>query len=266
MKKYKLIKTYPGSPCFGTEIIEAADIKGKYFIKRSNIWFTNNPEKYPEFWENVIEKNYEILSFISTNTAIGEKEGAIRYINDDGYTVDEYLYNGESVKNGAYLIHSIKRLSDGEVFTIGDKIDCKGWFGNIIKFKIINNELKIFQQQHINNSNYKPLLIQELNKFKTPLFTTKDSVDIFKGDIVYFVKINKYDDWENHYITVVDETSAKNHIRFSTKEKAEEYVLMNEKSLSPNDILNVWSELSDYSNESLLKNSTLMTRIIKSIK
>lgn len=53
MKKYKLIKEYPGSPELETIIIEAADIKNKYFIKRNDIWYINSPENYPEFWEEI---------------------------------------------------------------------------------------------------------------------------------------------------------------------------------------------------------------------
>lgn len=65
--KYELIKTYPGSPKLNTIC--------KY---DKNPWsdsnaFTNpvlNPENYPEFWQPVVEKDYEILSFICNPHAL----------------------------------------------------------------------------------------------------------------------------------------------------------------------------------------------------
>jgi hypothetical protein len=227
--KYRLIKTYPGSPELNT-ICEY----------NNNPWsdsnsFTNpvlKPKDYPEFWELVVEKNYEILSVITSNNKFIEK-----------------VYNQNATIKPFWKIHSIKRLSDGEIFTVGDKLDCKGWFGNITRFVIINNELKIFQQQHINSSKYKPLLIQELIKFKQPLFTTEDDVNIFEGDDVYWININTFKKVNcNKYNDDLGEISIKSllskkyeckAVGFSTKEKAEEYILMNKPCLSINDVINI---------------------------
>jgi len=265
MKKYKLIKTYPGSPCFGTEIIEAADIRGRYFIKRSDIWFINNPEKYPEYWEEVVEKDYEILSFISTDKAIGEKPNVIRYISKDQYSIEDYLYKGDSVRSGAYLIHSVKRLSDSEIFTIGDKIDWENISKSVVitKIELNREQIVVFAKYHSNMEGSLPLKV--ITKIKQPLFTTEDGVDIYEGDDFWILDILNF--------TVPVEAVGRSfnnykdkYLDFSTKEKAEKYVLMNKKSLSPNDILKVWSKLSGHSVESLLKNSKLMHRIITSIK
>jgi len=53
MKKFKLIKTYPGSPELGAEV----DFTGFKQLTQQAI-------EYPEFWEQVVEKDYEILSYI----------------------------------------------------------------------------------------------------------------------------------------------------------------------------------------------------------
>lgn len=47
MKKYKLIKIYPGSPILGT------------------IWEyrTKDFSNYPEFWQEVIEKEYQMVKY-----------------------------------------------------------------------------------------------------------------------------------------------------------------------------------------------------------
>ena len=68
-------------------------------------------------------KNWEILSFsdgfnIYTKHKLFTKDPKCFSINQARWYTEEELLN---VKK--YLIHSVKRLSDGEVFTIGDTID-----------------------------------------------------------------------------------------------------------------------------------------------
>jgi len=91
MKKFKLIKKYPGSPNLGTTCEERNNKSSfcYYFEGEKNIGITKDQvENQPEYWEEVIEKDYEILKTCPI-------EGRI---------------------------YSVKRLSDGEVFTVGDKI------------------------------------------------------------------------------------------------------------------------------------------------
>ena len=52
MKKFKLIKEYPRSPKLGTEIE----------IKESEV---NTIKTYPEYWQEIIEKKYEILELFT---------------------------------------------------------------------------------------------------------------------------------------------------------------------------------------------------------
>jgi len=68
------------------------------------------------------------------------------------------------------------------------------------------------------------------------IFTTEDNVDIFEGNTYYKV-VNK-----TFQLFIMENVSKGESLKskvFSTKEKAEKYILMNEKSLSPNDILKV---------------------------
>lgn len=92
MKKYKLIKQYPGSGVVGT-ITELTE-------KMNPAYFTDNPD----FYEEVVEKDYEIL--IS------------RVVPQE--------------------ILSVKRLSDGEIFTVGDRAMTQGSRGghSIRQFRI----------------------------------------------------------------------------------------------------------------------------------
>lgn len=111
MKKFKLIKEYPGSPKLDT----ICSYKG-------NVWsdsneFTSpifNPKKYPEYWEEIIEKDYEIVSLknkvgviINSSTIKKEFTPESLYLKA---TTTICKYSSDEFK-----IHSVKRLSDGEI-------------------------------------------------------------------------------------------------------------------------------------------------------
>ena len=265
--KYILIKRYPGSPKLGT-------IR-KY---EGNVWsdsneFTSpiiNPENYPEFWElvveypigtkvhnsqtnttytkkedgwykpsektgyndemiikshyiniiedKVVEKDYEILSYITIESEL------IKYkdldINDD-LNCDKYL-----------KIHSVKRLSDGEIFIIGDIIDTR--VDNKYKQEIL--EISIKNNTIVFRTKLGFVILSVAKKVKQPLFTTEDGVDIFEGDTYYKV-VN-----ESFQLLIMERAPKGKSLRskvFSTKEKAEEYILMNKPVLSLNDIKNL---------------------------
>ena len=134
--KYILKKEYPGSPKLGN-IIDNLE----------NDWIEN----YPEFWKLVVEKNYEILSVITNNNKFIEK-----------------VYNQDAIIEPYWKIHSVKRLSDGEIFTIGDKTN----FGLISKIVINNNSLSFYFEQKSCGYN-----LQTLIKLK-PLFTTEQRSEI----------------------------------------------------------------------------------------
>ena len=199
--KYKLIKEYPGSPRLGNTIDNL-----------ENDWIEN----YPEFWQEVVEKDYEILE-------VKGKYGAISsYI--------EELDNDLKDKT----IFKIKRLSDGkeEIFTIGDKTNN----GTISKFEIDSNGVRVFFEEKPKNYH---VSLNSIKHVKQPLFTTEDGVDIFEGDeVVCFDK----EDWitrNEKYKFQPFDVKDKNYLFFSTKEKAEEYILMNKPVLSLTDLKNL---------------------------
>lgn len=221
MIKYKLIKTYPGSHPKGAI---------------SKVDYSN----YPEFWEKVEELDYEILSFYS-----GHSDDKMAYIftkNSNG------LYSkgtGDCDLNHAlryWNIHSIKRLSDGEVFTIGDVVSSD-----------LNRIKKAIIEEFIIHKDSKEILlacgekiigflpgginINAMHKYKSSLFTTEDGVDIFEGDDFSVVQLKTFQ--------IINEckyplTNPLNWACFSSEEKAQEYVLLNKPMLSLQDLLNVW--------------------------
>jgi len=233
MKRYKLIKTYPDSPKLG------------YILEQKS--GSVDCENYPEFWELVVEKEFEVLSFIYNNKTLkfSENQNCFIYEPYDGYNhrqLDFLLRN-----SNVYKIHSVKRLSDGEIFTIGDEIDLTKYEFNFPKsdilteIKIIDNKIRFkmnFQEKHDWNSSY---TLDYIQKLKQRLFTTEDGVDVFEGDN-YVIVDNK--DW------YIDSTGGKNlnekdyRLYFSTKEKAEEYIVLNKPCLSFNEVYSLLGKLS----------------------
>lgn len=239
MKKFKLIKEYPGSPELNT-ILTDLDYSRAYGTEIS---------KHPEFWEEVIERDYEILSF-SCNNSLSillelHEDGKYSYKKAKNYSGTGRLTEQECLKDSYYTIHSVKRLSDGEVFTIGDKVNseifdksCQTIFTITIDCTT-NNKIQIW----VNNNNKSRFwYLENVTKIKQTLFTTEDGVDIYEGDDFYFVKIKNSNSldfiWEisTPNSSFVYEPEFEKY--FSTKKAAEEYIIMNKPCLSINDIIN----------------------------
>ena len=215
--KYKLIKEYPGSPELNT-ICEYTN----------NLWndanvFINrilNLKDYPEFWQPIVEKDYEILSLVSSEKNPQHKKGS-KFLHNKDYKFKN-MHPTEF-----WDIYSVKRISDNKIFTIGDSYE-----DLIIEKMFMSVAGDIL-------TTYKP-------KFKQPLFTTEDGIDIFEGDTIYWVNINTFEKVNyNKYNDDLGEISIKSllskkyeckAIGFSTNEKAEEYILLNKPVLSYGEI------------------------------
>lgn len=277
MKKYKLIKEYPGSPKLGLEVFK----NGNYYQSEfdlKNVEHFHQPisliENNPEFWEEIIEveKEYEILSFINKHNQIFYKSWQSLLYNHFyityGFYLEEILENKNNnnrlynkdlksyqckVEEQEFKIHSVKRLLDNKIFTIGDKIeiiDEKSSKKNLtIKdFEIYNvilpietNTIIIYTKENngfLGGNKGNGVNLCKVKHYKQPLFTTEDGVDIFENDYCYFVR-NNFSPIEKPFHCTKEFWSGnlKFYKWFSTKEAAEEYILMNKPCLSLNNIL-----------------------------
>ena len=238
MANYKLKKWYPSLPKdweIGMELGQGD--RGKYsWYSPCNVRYCyggisrEEVENYSEFWQEVVEKDYEILSFSKNLSTEVVKVSKI----DLALSVEEFF------KNVCWSIHSVKRLSDGEVFTIGDKINhyaeykkdefsTKEWI--ILRIYFIEpNRLAFYVGKGLN------LGIKNISKGKQPLFTTEDGVEIFEGDEYEVVNKNTF---FTHSCTCdkYSNIKEKDFIKFSTKEAAKEYILMNNPCLSISEII-----------------------------
>jgi hypothetical protein len=247
MTKYKLIKEYPGSPKLGILVSKAKfhmhyNYNGGDFNSSLRI---SDVENHPEYWELVVEKDYEILSYYAKNIS-GKGDDYIdptyiwkqktngkwaRFYNEEFHTTP---YTTDQINNhNGYCIHSVKRLSDSEIFTVGDKVNSRSFENQtIISFMMFQDGFSI-ELSDVECD------LDCLKKLKQPLFTTEDGVDIFEGDKFYCVS-TPYK-WEiikrigGDGLAIKEEWIRKRC--FLSKEKAEEYILMNKPCLSINDVL-----------------------------
>ena len=261
MKKYELVAEYPGSPKLGSIIQDTNPNNGA-----KDSWFSEDwgkqgklafklginlqPEKYPEFWKEIEEKNYEILTMKGSM----EEGGNLYKVNDDG-TVNPWgnpMKSVEGALNSGYTIHSIKRTSDGEIFTIGDLVmlDASWKSGDtyISKITLDKDDKIVFEiRQEKYNSSYPKAHLDEWTKINTILFRTEDGVDIRKGDRYFVIEnvlliphvsrnnIKEFScDDSGRHLNFINKPYFK---IFSTKEAAEEYLIMNKPCLSLKEVL-----------------------------
>lgn len=138
-----------------------------------------------------------------------------------------------SVKTGSLEIYSVKRLSDGVEFKIGDSIKvtkpCKA------SFKI--SHLYYAEKDCMACGDYDLKYAEKVEK----LFTTEDRVDIYKGDKVWIV----FKDWDLEMDIVpisngfvLDEISK----YFFNKTAAEEYIFMNKPRFTTQEVCDSLSQ------------------------
>lgn len=141
--EYELIKKYPGSPDLG--FIASPKSPGDYYVNSNWIY----PEKYPEFWEKVVEFDYEILRSCPI-------EGSI---------------------------YSVKRISDSAVFSVGDKVNMFKGASYIKALRILSNGEFVIDF----DNKCSVIGVQNISKVKESIFVTYDGVELFGGVCVYGV-------------------------------------------------------------------------------
>ena len=206
-------------------------------------------------WEKVIHKDYEILSFRANTGLLRSKDSnGIFQANGDAKrenTTEQYLLN-----EGGWDIYSVKRLSDGEVFSIGDKINFRGLYGNNSEHKYdIIRGFDLKQDANLGILYHNGLVgLNKIEKYREVILTTFDGVELFDQDIYYFIWLNKPahgQEINKVYKKIVrpleeDASWSSEAVFFSTEESAEEYILMNKPTLSLNDLLSVWCNNKDF--------------------
>jgi hypothetical protein len=198
--------------------------------------FTKNPRD----WEVVTFKNDFGKYFC---LAPG---GYYEYTDDtkpERWRTEEWLLKCEYVK-----IHSVRRLSDGEVFTVGGPVSY-GKNGIIRRFRVDEQGYMFCEVEFNQLVSQDNVPLSALDAVKQPLFKTEDGVDVYEGMKCWFVRDDlSYGVADAHGCKMWGADRIK---YFSTKEAADEYVLMNKPCLSVADITKEFTNLFDNSKKRL---------------
>ncbi len=108
MKKYKLIKQYPGSPSVGTIVKKEGDSHYEA-IEKKDSFYSSEIELYPEFWEE-ITNNKLVIKERWEERVINIVE--ICVVDENGDTIDNEILlqdTGEITDRGDKEVMSIRR-------------------------------------------------------------------------------------------------------------------------------------------------------------
>jgi hypothetical protein len=189
-------------------------------------------------WVKIVEPQYTITRI--KNTRDNGKFANLTLIHFD--KKDEYMMQWESEKGTKYgyyvdfmlagtnhdnIIYSVRRESDGEIFSIGDYTQ----HGKIISFDYYKEFIAAITYLNKEVGSVSCSLY-ELHKINQPLLITEDGVEIFgKTGSLYYIT--------NNWVVLKDAYWYNNTNGckfFYKKEAAEEYIIMNKPCLSINEL------------------------------
>jgi len=226
MNKYKLKKWYPSLPKdweVGMEVGIGDRSYGNYSPcngKYKDFYICAEiVENNPEFWEKVVEKDWEVLK---TEYIPGKR----------GFDTDD--------TSSMYKITSIKRKCDREIFSVGDKVKGRGV---IIAIEESNNRLCM--EFSVKKCTEGIVWLEKLEKLKEPILITEDGVEIFEGDTPFLWKVtDDFDIVYDHYeITEGYKFFIKGRT-FSTREAAKKWIDENKPIYSKKDMLSFGASMS----------------------
>ena len=181
-------------------------------------------EPSSEVWEEVIERDYEILSFVSVQGDISFKRKNGLFLNSSQIeNTGEYEENSHTYPY--WKIHSVKRFSDGEVFTLGDKVIAdflSNGIQHISKFELEDGKLSV---QLLKENNPHFVSYVKLDKLKRVEVIGKDFYDndILKYSLLYIVS----DTLDLYNTDLATKENIKGVRCFVSKELAEKYIEKN---------------------------------------
>lgn len=253
-RKFKLVETYPGSPKLN-EIVELSGTNPIYYRSLSVMGklVSASHVEGNKFWKDityVIDKEYEVTTY-KFNTG----EVYARHTNAPGLFFPIGAYSAwpsavyeDAFTTGSYKkeasIYSIKRLSDGEIFTVGDLLSddsftksarhdlSEGPHDNIItRIAEVKNFMKdtagyvsvekgklMFSASNIyDNLN---VLLEDAKKYKGISIKTEDGKTILEKQSCWYV--NKYG-FINEYVVHSHSHEVKELKFFSTEKLARDY-------------------------------------------
>lgn len=211
------------------------------------VWTDENVKEYlrsitsvegNDYWQQEINK-FKASKQQSVSNGKDWKIVSLADTWNNGYTV--YPFTSIPKDGDRFKIHSVKRLSDNEVFTM-NQITNKGQITGIHIGR--ENEL-YFTCKKDHNTDYE-VTINQLQKAKPIIFTTHDNVSMYEGQNYWRVL-----DFNKWLITNPSYVRGSNELYFSTEEAANEYILLNKPCLSVNDVNAYYNHLFNVKHDNM---------------
>lgn len=227
MRTYKLIKWYPSLP----KQWEAGMLVGRG--DRHNGTYSPCDGKYESgsiilISEKEVENNpeYWLLTSITLDRA---------------WEITEKDLDGN--------IKSIKRIDDECVFTIGDTFKyVTGDIDIINSFRLTSDDMTVVGDNYPGGKGYLLHDISHTDDKRSPILTTEDGVDVFKGANIYYFEINASGELHGPFSwkSVMTGGIRSNEIYFSTYEAARKHLVYSKSILSIYDVINCVDASEDY--------------------
>ena len=163
MKRFELIQWYPPLKNYFEkgDVVECVGRHDDYAKEGDNLTIPRDEvENNPEFWKRLVD--YKVISFkVLKSEGATVKGDIISQYDHNTYTGKEslgsYAYD-YLMDNDKFRMHSVKRLSDGEVFTVGDSVlDCndnKRVIQRIATYSGVDENLEGVLQIHFTKGNW----------------------------------------------------------------------------------------------------------------
>lgn len=234
MKKYKHKQT-------GDVAVQKLSTPEYYWCEGTEIHarIVENSSDWEQFIIDETIGDFEILEFSSK--AWGEKIVKLntdtkRYELDENtyWEIDNMLDLGISVLNEDVEIHSVRRIKDNQIFSIGDPVmynkEENGYKNIISKMIIEKGNIIVFYGRTKDE-------LQYLTKVENPLFITTDNYLIYEGQEYYYIDAKN----QNNFLTEkVNSTNSKNQPlgikQFASLNNVLQYLKLSERKFSYNDI------------------------------
>jgi hypothetical protein len=179
------------------------------------------------------DKGWQIVEFASSDVRlIKHKDGAF-----GTYGATE----SELINSSGHTIWAVKRMSDGEVFSVGERVIRNGYEDKVYQFQIDGNNMKVAFHGGDVIGLFDLQTIQKLPPKPLPLFTTNGGIDIFPGQPYWHIT----SDWtpQMEIATEARREQYKNRemVTFVTESAANEYIFFNNPHFSLHEIWGVFS-------------------------
>lgn len=224
MKKYKCIQKYPHGPILGKEIHDSWEDESRSLAN------------YPDFWEEIIDPAYKILKFHDGHNEYYKPLDG----NNGEFTINlTYRYTEKDLLNRVNVsISSVKRMSDGKIFSLGDRVFYE--YNTLIKWDIDNFLISLTEKNVLLVRSKDDQMVENLETLKkvdSVTFITEDGKELTEKDEFWVVTTDKKNLVGNRSHTFPSFSKDKTkYLRFSSLEAANDYRINSKNCLSLLDV------------------------------